>query len=373
MSLDWARRNNLAGSLIMLGCMSDQQELIHNLGNNAKDMWDKLAALYKEQGFNLKYSAILELVNIRYANFTSASGYNSAFKRAQQKIKDYGILSSTDDLFSICFLQGFGDNYEAWVTAKRSVAQKEAPKLDDLMSELIDESRLAFIKKEDSIALTTRGNKGKGKGRIGIKCHHCGKMGHKEIDCFHKHPEKAPSSWKSGKGGAQGKRSEIADNASSISLITRGTDRGGHTSSAMTVRPDTWLVDTGAFDHICNRKESFEDYRPIQFMMGQADGQTRVLKIGTVPLVVLTKDGTPREVKLKRVLHAPKIGYNLVSNRRLRAHGYYFHGSDDTIRRMSDDSELASAPFIERGLHELLLEEPGVHYASRNSPVNVET
>ena len=117
-SLDWARRNNLAGSFIMLDCMSDQQELIHNLGNNAKDMWDKLAAFYKEQGFNLKYSAILELVNIRYANFTSASEYNSAFKRAQQKIKDCGILSSTDDLFSICFLQGFGDNYEAWVTAK---------------------------------------------------------------------------------------------------------------------------------------------------------------------------------------------------------------------------------------------------------------
>ena len=44
--------------------MLDQQELIHNLGNNTKDMWDKLAVLYKEQGFNLKYSTILKLVNI---------------------------------------------------------------------------------------------------------------------------------------------------------------------------------------------------------------------------------------------------------------------------------------------------------------------
>ena len=85
---------------------------------------------------------------------------------------------------------------------KRLAAQKEALKLDDLMSEFIDESRLASIKKEDSVALTTGGNKGKGKGRIGIKCYHCDKMGYKEIDCFYKHSEKVLSSWKSGKGGA---------------------------------------------------------------------------------------------------------------------------------------------------------------------------
>ena len=132
-------------------------------------------------------------------------------------------------------------------------------------------------------------------------------------------------------------------------------------------------MDIDAFDYICNRKEFFEDYRLIQFMMGQADGQTRVLGIGIVPLVVLTKDGISREVKFIRVLHALKVGYNLVSNRRLCVYGYYFHGGDDTIRRMSDDSELASASLIERGLHELLLAGPGVHYASRESPINIKT
>ena len=64
----------------MFGCMVDQQKLIHNLNNNAKDMWDKLVVFYKKQGFNLKYSAILELINIQYTNFTSVSEYNSTFK-----------------------------------------------------------------------------------------------------------------------------------------------------------------------------------------------------------------------------------------------------------------------------------------------------
>ena len=189
----------------------------------------------------MKYSTILELVNIQYANFTSASEYNSAFKQAQQKIKNCSILNNTDDLFSIYFFQGFGNNYEAWVTAKQSTTQKETPKLDNLMSELINKSRLTSIKKENSVTLTTRRNKRKGKNKkkTGFKCLHYDKMGHKEIDCFRKHPKKAPSNWKSRKSGAQRKRNETADNTSSISLIIRGTGQGRHTNSAMTVRPDT--------------------------------------------------------------------------------------------------------------------------------------
>ena len=183
--------------------MPDQQKLIHNLNNNAKDMWDKLITLYKEQGFNLKYSAILELINIQYANFTSISEYNSAFKWAQQKIKDCGILSSIDDLFSICFFQDFGDNYEVWVIIKWLAVQKEVLKFDNLMLEFINESCLIFIKKEDFVALTTGRNKGKGKSKekTGFKCFYCDKMRHKKIDCFCKHSEKTPSSWKSGKDG----------------------------------------------------------------------------------------------------------------------------------------------------------------------------
>ena len=141
----------------------------------------------------------------------------------------------------------------------------------------------------------------------------------------------------------------------------------------ITVRPDMWLMDIGAFDHICNRKGFFKDYRPIQFMMGQADGQIKIFGIGTVLLVVLTKDRIPKEVKFIRVLYAFKVGYNLVLNRRLRAHKYYFHGGDNMIRRMNNDNELVSALFIKKGLHELLLAGPGVHYASRKSPVNIKT
>ena len=106
--------------------------------------------------------------------------------------------------------------------------------------------------------------------------------------------------------------------------------------------------------------------------MGQADSQIRIFGIGTVLLVILIKDKILKKMKLTRILHIFKINYNLVLNRRLCVHKYYFHEGDDTIWHMSNNSKLASAPLIEKGLHELLLAGPGVHYVSQNTPANIK-
>ena len=123
------------------------------------------------------------------------------------------------------------------MTIKRSAAQKEALKFDDLMSEFIDKSHLVFIKKEDSVTLITERNKGKGKSKekTGFKCLYYDKIRYKKINCFYKYPEKASFSWKSEKDGAQRKRNEIVDNISFIFFIIRNTGQDGHTSSVMIV------------------------------------------------------------------------------------------------------------------------------------------
>ena len=107
-------------------------------------------------------------------------------------------------------------------------------------------------------------------------------------------------------------------------------------------------------------------------MMNQTDDQIKIFGIGIVLLVILIKDKISKKVKFTRILYIFKIGYNLVLNRRLHIHRYYFYKDNNMIRCMSDDSELASVLFIKKGLHKLLLAESGMHYASRKSPVNVE-
>ena len=64
------------------------------------------------------------------------------------------------------------------------------------MSEFINKSYLAFIKKEDFITFIIKRNKEKDKNKkkTEFKCFYYGKMGYKEIDCFYKYPKKALSS-----------------------------------------------------------------------------------------------------------------------------------------------------------------------------------
>ena len=106
--------------------------------------------------------------------------------------------------------------------------------------------------------------------------------------------------------------------------------------------------------------------------MGQMNNQTRVFKIKIILLIILIKDRTSKKVKFTRILYIFKVGYNLVLNRRFCVYKYYFYGGDDMIRRMNNNSKLIFVSFIEKGLHELLLVEPRVHYALRESLINVE-
>ena len=126
------------------------------------------------------------------------------------------------------------------------------------------------------------------------------------------------------------------------------------------------------FNYICNQKGFFKDYRPIQFMMDQIDNQTKIFKIKTVLLIILIKNKISRKVKFIKILHAPKISYNLVLNRRLHAHKYYFHGDDDIIQHINNNNKLTFTSLIKKGLHKLLLAEPRMHYASQKNPINIK-
>ena len=106
--------------------------------------------------------------------------------------------------------------------------------------------------------------------------------------------------------------------------------------------------------------------------MNQADNQIRVFGIKTVLLIILIKNGISKKMKFIRVLYTFKINYNLVSNRRFRVYGYYFHGGDDTIRHINNNSELTSASLIKKGLYKFFLAGPGVHYVLQKSPINIK-
>ncbi len=74
--------------------------------------------------------------------------------------------------------------------------------------------------------------------------------------------------------------------------------------------------------------------------------------IDEVRLTVKSPDGQSQEAVLHNVLHCPSLSTNLVSASCLRIKRWYLHGGTETINRISDNFQLASAP-IQNGLYVL--------------------
>jgi hypothetical protein len=134
------------------------------------------------------------------------------------------------------------------------------------------------------------------------RCPHCKKLGHKEEDCWIKHPEKKPI-----------KNSEPSIKKRRLRTNVCRILRASKTYFAK----DVWADDSGASEHITNDKSKLLQYRPARrndIEITLADGRhIKGLGTGTVRL---------GKLELKDVIFAPAMEVNLISTRALTAKGY---------------------------------------------------
>ena len=80
----------------------------------------------------------------------------------------------------------------------------------------------------------------------------------------------------------------------------------------------TWLIDSGATDHIAVSKEAFSNYKAHRDRIQVANNQyTDVLGIGSIILPVSILGQKRSSIKLLHVLHAPTCPYNFISYDRI--------------------------------------------------------
>ena len=170
-----------------------------------------------------------------------------------------------------------------------------------IINRLLEEYRKFLATKNDKImtALLTygKGKKGKDKKKFQGKCNHCNKRGHKEDQCWIKHPELKPQK----DGEARTEKAKFSMMAT-INL-KRQSD------------PSIWYTDSGASDHFSPFKQLFKTFQYLEepTVIETAEGKVTGTAIGTIVVTVVGEDNASTELHLNNVIYAPDMSCNLFS------------------------------------------------------------
>lgn len=274
-----------------------KEPLIHIMNcNTSHDMWVKLEEIYEQ-----KTQTSIHLIQQKFYSFSKEPTDNMATHISKlstivQQLKDMGENIS-DSMVVTKILMTLPSTYSHFFSAWESTATAERT-LSNLTSRLMmEESRIQGINDQESggalVAkkVVSKGNwKAKGDSKPG-KCFKCKKYGHWKQDC------------------TVGKVDQNSVNAKSNAFVSEVV------LMAESIDAQDWVIDSGASDHMTNRREWFSEYKPLEnpIPVRIGNGDTIYANgVGDIPILMFDKSNWVNG-HLVNVLFVPDIRINLFS------------------------------------------------------------
>jgi hypothetical protein len=294
---------------------------------SAKDMWEKLEAIYLGKSLSNKLFLKKKLFKLEMKEGEDVMKHINSFNALINDLSRIDVQFSEEDR-ALLLLASFPDSYEHFVTTL--MFGKTTLKFNEIVQDII--SHVTMKKADDkstsgsALNVESRGrnsNRGSGRGRSKsrssrsksryprnsngqsssktIECWNCGKTGHYKNQC------KAP------------KKEKESDSAN---VVADGEALILSVDSPL----DSWVLDSGASFHTTAIREILENYVSGDFgKVYLADGTALdIVGIGNVKIRIHADSVW----KLQKVRHVPELKKNLISVGQLddEGHGIHFHG-----------------------------------------------
>ena len=260
----WDVADQKAKSDIILAISAKELKQIKGC-KTAHEVWEKLQSIYASKGPAKKAALLKKLTSHRMAHGVDMREHINNFIEVVDKLGDMGI-EIHKDLQSAMLLNSLPDTYENFRCAMES--RDELPDLEMLKIKILEEFETRKQKHSDEPgAMAARQNE-QGKGTKGkynkyennrydkntnnskfpIKCFHCGKLGHKAINCY-------------ARKGATNKPS-----AGSVQEMFYANHVEKEKACAVTMDSEhnNWCLDSGCTKHLCKDKEKFIELQPSE-------------------------------------------------------------------------------------------------------------
>ena len=286
---------------------------------NGWKAWRKITSKYQRRDKLRAISLYLELCTTRLSNCENMEHYLGKTADIRKQLIDIsGSNAVPNDLAIASLFLGLTDEFSQWIYSKGQVENLTVEEVETELRtlSLFDEDKrrlsenpveLGFMIKnlnqKSGRKLAARSDKrSNDNGNKKKKCDICLKNGHTKEDCWHKDdPNYKPKEKKKG----------VATNF----MIN---------TSSHVVDSNTWIVDTGASNHMCNIREAFKTIETsnIKYVIVANGAKVEVEGQGTMELILMDTNAEPITAIMEGVLFVPKLEQNLLSVRKLGTKGH---------------------------------------------------
>ena len=285
-------------------------------------LWTTLKDLYESKGFSSEFLICKELINTTLASYKgNIELYLQNLRRLLNSL-DSKNLKLPDKFIAALVLNNLTPEYEYTVAIiTQTIRANNNIDLDQIFSQLIDESKRIRYGKNKSLPIINSYNKEEpkdiemslstSKNTSRIKCKYCTKTGHSEDKCWAKNPHLSP------KNKATNKPNNRLSNSRPINKIDKLEDSLVTISNPSILNTKesnitNWILDSGATVHVCSNKDLFNSLKPTSTYIrwGNTTNNIKASGIGDISIIF---NSTNKPANLLDVLYVPELGVNLLS------------------------------------------------------------
>ncbi|KAF2347659.1 Integrase catalytic core [Trinorchestia longiramus] len=296
------------------------------------EVWRKLQNTFQKKSWANKFRLKKKLFNMKLENGQNLQDHLKVCVKLFEELAIIGDPMEEEERV-IILLSSLPDRFSTLVTALE--VHEKIPAWEVVTERLLNEERRqrggpGTSDSSEKLLVSFKRNK-----KL-IKCFECGKEGHITRQCrvYEERLKKENRTFQANKA-VDARSSSTGETIMFTSAFPIGN-----------VDCDSWIVDSGATQHMCNKQSEFSSYSDLSSPVRVEIGDGRALKgngVGDVRLKITLPDMQVKNCVVKNVLFVPELACNLISVPQIAECGKETHFNKSTCEIVDENNELIVA------------------------------
>lgn len=310
-----AKFNQQRGKALAIMVLAIDPKLLYHIGDPTDPVvvWTKLRNVFQKKSWSNKLRLKRKLYNMKLQPGGNLQQHLKEFIELFDELAVVGDAMEDEDRV-ISLLASLPSSYSTLVTALE--AAENVPTWEVVSEKLLhEEHKSSEISHDESKSLMVKQPQS---GRRALKCFECQKPGHIRKNCFIYLRKCKQEKFKDSEND-QSQRAKISSKTDDSVLLYASAFASSITNSS-----ESWMIDSGATQHMCNNESWFVKIEKLSNPMNVKVGDGRPIKAiseGNVSLNLNLPDGKTKICVLEKVLYVPGLACNLLSVSQTSKHG----------------------------------------------------